>query len=168
MRKRKRHLFLEMAKRAGAVSLSAAMVFSGLYWNTNTASAAEVSWKTDVESAIDGMTDAMTAKDNYEDAAAGLQTAYDQLESSAAVENLQVVSVEEDSILLQWDAFEADNLRGYNVYWSDKNEADSEFLLLNSDGQTSTNEEDLTVSADSIEPGSATITFTVPDRKSVV
>ena len=162
MRKRKRHLFLEMAKRAGAVSLSAAMVFSGLYWNTNTASAAEVSWKTDVESAIDGMTDAMTAKDNYEDAAAGLQTAYDQLESSAAVENLQVVSVEEDSILLQWDAFEADNLRGYNVYWSDKNEADSEFLLLNSDGQTSTNEEDLTVSADSIEPGSATITFTVP------
>lgn len=165
MHKRSKFFCPGLLRKAGAWTLVAALV-SGVIYITpaKSAYAAETSWKSDVESALDQLTDAMGAAENYADAEAALEEAYNSLESSATVDGLQVISVGTDTIVLQWDAYESERLVGYNVYWAEKNLETTKFLLLDADGVTSVNEDVVTIGPEELDKDSDTVTFTVPKR----
>lgn len=64
--------------------------------------------------------------------ASGLENSGQAVEGG--VSGLAVTQVGTDSVTLKWDAFSAENLAGYNVYWADKNTDTEVFAKLKADG----------------------------------
>lgn len=162
MKMKKSKLFYSgLPRRVGAMALAVSMVAGSLYLGSDVAYASASSWKQDVEAALDEMSGAMDAKDGFSDAQAALEEAYASLESSETVENLVVTEVGTNYIVLEWSGFESDSLIGYNVYWADKNEESTRFLLLDKDGNNAESEDEVTVSVESLDKGAAAVSFTV-------
>lgn len=152
------------ARRIGAAVLTAAMLaetFGSAGLQTVSAAQQVTYWKSDVTAALEAASTAIGNADAYATATGALQEAFNGLEKAKVVENVKIASVTEDSVTLEWDAIKGvDDLRGYNVYWADKNLENTEFLLIGPDGKTvANNKVEGTMTCDA---GSGdTVTFTV-------
>ncbi|SEV83345.1 rhamnogalacturonan lyase family protein [[Clostridium] fimetarium] len=97
-------------------------------------SAETVSWKNDISSTLKDVSDGMENSQNYEDALAKLNSGLDGLESAATVDGLAVTQVGTDFVTLEWDAFNSEDIVGYNVYWADKDTDTQVYAKLKGDG----------------------------------
>ena len=126
-----------MLRRSFSLALTVAVASSTVYNDALTAYAAPDvtnSWKNDVTTAMDGLSDAMQVQGEYADAVEAMNVALESLEGAQTVEGLAVTEIGKDYIVLEWTPFSSDTLVGYNVYWSDKNEETSVYSLLAADG----------------------------------
>ena len=152
-----------LPKRVGAGVLSAAMIFNGLYTGSMPVLAAETtdSWKQDVLTALDNLSEAQSGKDEFTQATENLQNAYDSLVGAKSVENLTVTAVTEDTITLEWSTFESEDLVGYNVYWSDSDSETAKYQLLDKDSNNLYDESGITINAADLDAAAPTVTFVV-------
>lgn len=95
--------------------------------------------------AISSVLDAMDKKGEYDNAVDELNSSLDSLEGAASVTGLMVTDTQEDSVTIEWDPFEAENLVGYNVYWADKNTKTQVFMKLTKDGTKTIDDKLITV-----------------------
>ena len=109
--------------------------------------AASESFKPDLTTALQDVLDAMSVKDDYDAATENLSASLENLEGAETVTGLMITDIGEDYVTLEWDAFEADNLKGYNVYWADKDTDTQVFLKLTEDGKKTEDSSVITVDA---------------------
>ncbi|MBE5960190.1 MAG: hypothetical protein E7256_02190 [Lachnospiraceae bacterium] len=109
---------------------------------------ASESFKPDLTDALQNVLDAMSVKEDYDTAAENLSQSIESLEGAETVTGLVITDIGEDHVTLEWDAFEADNLKGYNVYWADKDTDTEVFLKLTKDGKKTEDNSVITVDAD--------------------
>ena len=161
MNKKDKRAFKSLPRRICSSALAGIMVIGSVCSQSSAVSAQESLWKSDVETSLDELTDAMSARDGYADAEAALKDAYDSLESSVTVQGLAVTEVGADYIKLEWSAFASDSLAGYNVYWADKNEESTKFLLMDKDSNNASDNTGVTIDITSLDQNELTVSFTV-------
>ncbi len=163
MDRKTRRLLSRLPKRFGAGVLSAAMILNGAYTGSMPVLAAETtdSWKQDVLTALDDLSEAQNGKDQFTQATENLQNAYDSLVGAKSVENLVVTAVTEDTITLEWSTFESEDLVGYNVYWADADSETAKYQLLDKDSNNLYDESGITINAADLDAAAPTVTFVV-------
>ncbi len=163
MDRKTRRLLSRLPKRFGAGVLSAAMILNGAYTGSMPVLAAETtdSWKQDVLTALDNLSEAQNGKDQFTQATENLQNAYDSLVGAKSVENLAVIAVTEDTITLEWSTFESEDLVGYNVYWADADSETAKYQLLDKDSNNLYDESGITINAADLDAAAPTVTFVV-------
>ncbi len=143
MRWAKRQKNKRLVKKVQALVLATALI-AGSFSLPGTAYASS-SFKTDMQNAISDVLEAMNKKGEYDEAVEELNSSLNSLEGAASVEGLMVTNLEKDSVTMEWEPFEADNLLGYNVYWADKDTSTQEFMKLTGSGGKTTDSTVITV-----------------------
>ena len=89
--------------------------------------------KKDMEQTVATVNELVKKSAAYNDDVADMEAAYDGLLLSGQVKGVKVSKVTEDTITVSWKQLKGKNavgLKGYRVYWSDKNLPTSKFALL--------------------------------------
>ena len=140
-------------RRALAVTMAAVLTATGLQLPVNVyaddgETSGALSWQEDVTGTLDEVLAAMGNQDAYNEAVAGLDKSYSDLELAVTVEGVKVTEVGEDYIKLEWEPFETEGtLNGYNVYFADKDTQTQTFLKLTSDSKRTEDDSVITVDA---------------------